>query len=108
MELTEIIAAIENTTRGKLNRKRVACAHCGNTWIEFFGLIVEHRENSEDLCLRIGIESENCQTCRYRPLECPKCGSKEAYEIKFAEAISEAAPITFKGIARVTSRNRKR
>ena len=103
MEITEIIEEIENRKKtGKLSKKRFTCAHCGSTWIELVGLIVGHKEGSEDLCLRIGMESENCQTCRYRPLECPECGSKDVFEIIFAEEVSEGVPLSFKGIKKVS------
>jgi len=103
LKITEIIKEIENRKKtGELSKKRVTCAHCGSTWIELVGLIVGQKEGSEDLCLRIGIESENCQTCRYRPLECQECGSKDVYEIMFAEEISEEVPLSFKGIKKVT------
>jgi len=103
LEITEVIKEIENRKKiGELSKKRVTCAHCGSTWIEFVGLIVGHKEGSEDLCLRIGMESENCQTCRYRPLECQECGSKDVYEIMLAEEISETTPLSFKGIKTVS------
>jgi len=103
LEIIEIIKEIENRkTAGDLGKKRVACAHCGSTWIELVGLIVGHREGSEDLCLRMGMESENCQTCRFRPSECPECGSKDVYEIMFAEEVSKEVPLSFKGIKKVS------
>jgi len=103
LEITEIIKEIERRKNtGEMSKKRVACAHCGSTWIELVGLIVGHREGSEDLCLRIGMESENCQTCRFRPLECQECGSRDVYEIRFTEEISEEVPLSFKGIKKVT------
>lgn len=103
MELAAVVKEIENRKRrGELSKKRVACAQCGSTWIELVGLIVGQREGSEDLCLRIGLESENCQTCRFRSLECPECGSKDIYEIMFGEEISEEAPLSFKDIKKVT------
>jgi len=86
---------------GELTKKRVACAQCGKTWIELSGLVIAQKDGFEDLCLRINFESENCQTCRFRPLECPECGSKDVYETTFAKEISEEAPITFKGIRKV-------
>jgi len=70
---------------GELSKKRVVCARCGKTWIELVGLVVSQKEGVEDLYLRIGVESENCQICSARPLECPRCGSKEVYEVQFAE-----------------------
>jgi hypothetical protein len=103
LEITEIIKEIENRKKtGELSKKRVTCAHCGSTWIELVGLIVGHKEGTEDLCLRIGMESENCQTCRYRPLECLKCGSKDVFETMFADEVSEEVPLRFKGIKKVT------
>jgi hypothetical protein len=103
MEIPEMVEKIQNIERaGKLSKKRVTCAQCGNTWIELVGLIVGQKEGSEDLCLRIGIESENCQTCRFRPLECRKCGSKDVYEIMFTEEISKEVPLIFKDIKRVS------
>jgi hypothetical protein len=102
LKITEIIKEIEDRKKtGELSEKRVTCARCGSTWIEIVGLIVGHKEGSEDLCLCIGMESENCQTCRYRPLECLECGSKDVFEIMFAEEISEEVPLSFKGIKRV-------
>lgn len=103
MEIAEIVREIENRKKkGELSKKRVTCANCGSTWTELVGLIIEHKEGFEDLCLRIGIESENCQACRYRPLECKQCGSKDVYEIMFTEATSEDAPLSFKSIKKVT------
>ena len=103
LKLTEIVKEIGIRKKtGELSKKRVACAHCGTTWVEVVGLIVGHKEGSEDLCLRIGIESENCETCRYRPLECPQCGSKDVYETMFSGNISEEGSLSFKGIRKVT------
>jgi len=103
LEIIEIIKEIENRKKtGELNRKRMACAHCGSTWIELVGLVVGHKEGSEDLCLRIGMESESCQTCRFRPLECQECGSRDVYEIRFAEKISEGVPLSFRDIKKVS------
>jgi primosomal protein N' len=48
------------------------------------------------------MESENCQTCRYRPLECLECGSKDVFEIMFVEGVSEEVSLSFKGIKKVT------
>ena len=103
LEITAIIKEIESRkNKGELTKKRFACAQCGKTWIELVGLIIAQKEGSENLCLRIGLESENCQICRFRPLECPECGSKDVYETTFAEEISEEAPFTFKGIRKVS------
>jgi len=103
--MSEIFKEIEDRKNiGELSRKRVACAHCGTTWVELVGLIIGQKEEVEDLCLRIGIESENCQTCRHRPLECRECGSKDVYEIMFPDGAPEGVPLSFKGIKKV-SRN---
>jgi len=103
LKVTEIVKEIENRgAEGDLIRKRVACAGCGSTWTEYVGSVIGHKEGTEDISLRIGIESENCQTCRHRALECPKCASKDVYEIKFAEEIPKGAPVSFKGIKRVS------
>ena len=103
MEITEIIKEIEDRKKtGELSKKRVTCAHCGSTWIELVGLIIGQKKGSEDLYLRIGMESENCQTCRFRPLECQECGSRDVYEIKFAKEISEEIPLSFRDIKKVS------
>jgi hypothetical protein len=39
---------------------------------------------------------------QYRPLECLECGSKDVFEIMFAEEISEEVPLSFKGIKKVS------
>jgi len=106
MKLQEILQEIEkrNSTE-QLTKKRFACASCGTTWIEPIGLIVGHKEGKEDLCLRIGMESETCETCRMKARECQQCGSKDVYEIRFADEISEEdSPLTFKGIKTVNRR----
>jgi hypothetical protein len=48
------------------------------------------------------MESETCETCRMKARECEKCGSKDVYEIRFAEEIDEDVPLSFKGIRRVS------
>ncbi|UCG36526.1 MAG: hypothetical protein JSV64_07985 [Candidatus Bathyarchaeota archaeon] len=103
MQIAEVIKEIDERRKtGELGRKRVACAHCGTTWVELVGLIVGQKEGAEDLCLRVGLESDNCQTCRYRPLECRECGSKDVYDIMSAQGISEKVPLSFKGIKKIT------
>ena len=103
MEITEVIKEIENRKKtGLLGKKRVTCIHCGSTWIEFVGLIVGHKEGAEDLCLRIGMESENCRSCRWRAMKCEKCGSNDVYEITFAEEIFGEVSLSFKSIKKVT------
>ena len=103
MEFMEIIKEIEGRKNiGELKKTRVACAQCGKTWIELSGLVIAQKDGSEDLCLRIDLESENCQTCRFRTLECPECGSKDVYETTFTEESSKETPFTFKGIRKVS------
>ncbi len=103
MKLKEIMQEIENrNSTEELTKKRFACASCGSTWIELVGLIVAQKKGNEDLCLRIGMESETCQTCRMQARECQKCGSKDVYEIRFSEELSEDIPLTFKGIRKVS------
>lgn len=75
----------------ELTRKRFACAHCGSTWIELIGSIVAREDDRrEDLVLRAGMVSETCQMCRLQVRECQKCGSKDIYEVRFAEEASKA------------------
>jgi len=103
MKIKDILREIENrNATEEMTKKRFACAHCGNTWIEPVGLVVGHKAGNEDLCLRIGVESENCQTCRFRPRECHECGSQDVYEIRFSEDVSEEVPLSFKTIKTVS------
>ena len=103
MEIKEALREIENTkTTEELTKKRFACANCGHTWIELIGLVVGHKDGNENLCLRIGMESENCQTCRFRCRECQECGSKDVYEVRFSEEVSKEAPLSFKDIKKVS------
>jgi len=104
MKLKEVIQEIENrNSTEELAKKRFACAHCGTTWIELVGLVIGRKDGKEDLCLRIGMESETCETCRMKARECQECGSKDVYEIRFAEEVSEEDyPMSFKGIRTVS------
>lgn len=103
MKLKEIVQEIENrNSTEELTRKRYACAHCGSTWIELIGLVVGRKDGNEDLCLRIGMESETCETCRMKARECQRCGSKDVYEIRFANEVDNGVPLSFKGIRRVS------
>jgi len=34
--------------------------------------------------------------------ECQQCGSKDVYEIRFAEEVSEEVPLSFKSIKKVS------
>lgn len=99
LKATEIIEKIRTTE--ELTKKRFACANCGSTWIESVGLVVWHTDGNEDIYLRIGMESENCQTCKFRSRECQECGSKDVYEIRFSEEGPEEVPLSFKEIKRV-------
>lgn len=108
MKIKEVLREIEKRKKPiELTKKRFACTHCENTWIELVGLVVWHKNGNEDLCLRIGIESENCQTCRFRSRECRECGSKDVYEIMFSEEVPEEAPLSFKGIKKVMRAHQK-
>ena len=99
MKLEEIFQEMKNRdSNEELTKKRFACASCGMTWIELVGLVIGHRDGKEDLCLRIGMESEACQVCRLKARECQECGSKDVYELRFEEEVSEEAPLSFKGI----------
>ena len=103
MKLKEIVQEIENrNATEELTKKRFACASCGITWIELVGLVIGRKDGIEDVCLRIGMEPETCQTCRMKARECQNCGSKDVYEIRFTDEVSEEEfPLTFKGIRRV-------
>lgn len=102
MEILEVIREIESGKKvGEITKRRIACAHCGSTWIEIVGLIVRQKEESDDTCLRFGMESENCQSCRFRPYECKECGSRDVYEIGLAREVSEEVSLSFKGIKMV-------
>jgi len=104
LEITEVIKEIENRKKtGELRRKRVTCIHCGTTWVEFVGLIVGQKEGFEDLCLRIGTESENCFACRWRTLKCEKCNTNDVYEITFPKKIPEETSLSFKSIKKVAN-----
>lgn len=106
MQLKEILQEIEsrNSTEN-ITTRRYACASCGTTWVEPVGLIVGHKEGEEDLCLRIGMESETCETCRMKARECQDCGSKDVYEIRFnGDGAKAHSSLTFKGIRTVNRR----
>lgn len=104
MEITEVIKEIEKREKtGTLHKKRVTCIHCGRTWIEFVGVIIGHQEGLEDLCLRIGIESENCFGCRWRALKCEKCNTNDVYEVAFPKENHEEISLSFKSIKKVAN-----
>ncbi|MEM3422026.1 MAG: hypothetical protein QXT02_00915 [Candidatus Hadarchaeum sp.] len=67
----------------RLTKKRFACAHCGNTWIEPVGFVIASVSGKEDLFLRIGTDSDICGSCALQFRECRRCGSREVYEIMF-------------------------
>ncbi|MEM2917101.1 MAG: hypothetical protein QXN63_01935 [Candidatus Bathyarchaeia archaeon] len=105
MEIRKILREIENGNfTEELTKKRYACAKCGTTWTELVGLVIGRRNGNEDLYLRIGLESENCQTCRFRPRQCQQCGSQDVYEINFSEEIPENVPLSFKAIKTISRR----
>ena len=104
MKLEEIFQELQNRDAiEELTTKRFACANCGSTWVEAVGLVIGRRNGKEDLCLRIGMESEACQVCRMKARTCERCGSRDVYELRFEKDVSEA-PMNFKGIKTV---NRK-
>lgn len=81
----------------ELVKKRFACASCGSTWIELVGLVVGRKSGKEDICLRIGLESDACQVCRMKTRICQDCGSKDTYELRFEKDVSET-PLNFRSI----------
>jgi hypothetical protein len=101
MKLEQVIQEMKGRDSSEgLRKRRFACASCGMTWTEFVGMVICHRDGKEDLCLRIGMESEACQVCRLKARECQECGSKDVYELRFEEEVSEV-PLSFKGIKTV-------
>jgi len=103
MRLKEALEKLENKNSSEeLTKKRFACAHCGKTWTELVGLVAGLKEGNEEFYLQIGVESEICETCRFRPRACPECGSKDSYEIKFPAGNPNEAPLSFEGIRKVS------
>lgn len=103
MNLKDVVEDIENgKSSEELTKKRFACAHCGSTWTELVGLVIVHDGGNEDLCLRIGMEPENCQMCRLQARQCQKCGSGEVYEVNFAKEVPKQVPLNFKSIRTVS------
>lgn len=103
MKLRDVLQDIENrNSLEELTKKRFACSHCRNTWVELVGFVIGRKDGKEDLCLRIGMESEACGTCRMKARECQECGSKDVYEIKFAKEASEEFPLNFRSIKSVS------
>lgn len=98
MKIAEVFQEIsQRQSEEALVKKRFACASCGSTWIELVGLVTAKRSGNEDLCLRIGLESDACQSCMEKMRVCHKCGSKDTYELRFEKDISEA-PLSFRSI----------
>jgi len=106
MKLKDILQEIETrSSTEQLTTKRYACATCGTTWVEPVGIIIGRKEGQEDFCLRIGMESETCETCRMKARECQGCGSKDVYEIRFnGNTPTENRPLSFKTIRTVNRR----
>jgi hypothetical protein len=103
MKLEQVLQEMETRDASEeLRKRRFACASCGMTWTEFVGIVIGHRDGKEDLCLRIGMESEACQVCRLKARECQECGSKDVYELRFEEEIAEV-PLSFKAIKTVSN-----
>lgn len=103
MFIEEIIKELKNRKySGDLRKTRFACAQCGNTWVEIKGFLIAYKESCEDICFHIGMESENCQLCRHRPIDCPVCDSKDIYEIDFLEKMPEETSFIFKNIKKIT------
>ncbi|MFB3890309.1 MAG: hypothetical protein ACE14S_12545 [Candidatus Bathyarchaeia archaeon] len=101
MKLAEIFREFGNgETAEELGKKRFACANCGVTWVELVGSVVVHRQGQEDLCLKMGMESDACQMCRMSPRKCQECGSSDVYELRFAQEVVQV-PLSFKGIRTV-------
>lgn len=80
--------------------RRFVCAHCGSTWVEPTGSVVPQEDKGRgELFLRFDMKSEICQTCRLQASdcqmcwlqdrECQKCGSKDVYEVRFAEEVAK-------------------
>ena len=88
----------------ELVKKRFACASCGSTWVELVGLVIGRKNGKEDLCLRIGLESDACQVCRMKTRTCQECGSKDTYELRFERNISEV-PLSFRSIKTINRVN---
>ena len=86
----------------ELTKKRFACANCGTTWIELVGLVIGRKSGKEDLCLRVGMESEGCQVCRMKTRTCQECGSKDVYELRFEKDFS-GVPLNFREIKTINN-----
>jgi transposase-like protein len=83
----------------EVKKRRYACSHCGKTWIELTGLFVVRRKGVEEVYLRLGVEVDNCQMCKFQPVECPECSSKSVYETDFLE-LEGGTPYSHRAIGR--------
>ena len=102
MKLTEAVKQFKDkNTVEELTSKRFACANCGATWVELAGLVVSHGSGKEDLHMRIGLESEECETCRMRSQACQECGSKDVYELRFEKTVPDV-PLNFNAIKTIS------
>jgi len=81
-----------------LTMKRYHCPHCGYTWMEFVGHIVEKRKGLDDLHIRIGDGT---------PSECQKCGCCFVFEAALSEK-NQTFRGRFEGIKIVTHAARPR
>jgi len=82
------LSSIGHLLEKELKKKRYCCAHCGYTWIEYVGLIIEKREESDDIHFRIGYGM---------PSKCPECGCDLVYEITLSEE-KQQKEVSFEGI----------
>ncbi len=99
MRIKEALERADNRFENGL-RKRFACSQCGKIWTEIVGLFAA-TTNGQEVLVRVGTESEVCQTCRYRMRSCPDCDSKDVYEINFPS--NSDSPLSFDGIRLVSN-----
>ena len=101
MKLVEVLQELgSRESVEELDKRRFTCASCGTTWIEVVGLVFGREAGKEDLCLRIGMESEACHVCRMKTRTCQECGSRDVYELRFEKPLSEK-PMAFSDIKTV-------
>lgn len=102
MKFAEVLQELRNRDSvEELGKRRFACASCGATWVEIVGLVFGREAGKEDLCLRIGMESEACHICNMKTRKCQGCGSKDVYELRFEKNISDRLMV-FSGIKTVS------
>jgi len=82
---------LREVLKNELNTKRYYCPNCGYTWLEFVGLIIEKRNGSDDVHLRIGDGT---------PSECEKCGCCSVFEISPSEENPQLKG-RFEGVKRI-------